>query len=130
MKKLFLSLWIACGTLSATEFRNDITHQIPEIGVSAKGFKTIPNVAQYGEGDWSKVVGISKGISLKEAYEIASGNPEITFFFYTKGGQMVLGSNEPGAYRVFRHGDAVFFSGDPWWGSAPGLADGYVKTQP
>ena len=29
---------------------------------------------------------------------------------------------------MFRNGDTVFFSGEPWLGTAPGLADTYVKT--
>lgn len=126
MKKLMITLVAACGALSAIELTNDITDEIPDITRSANGFKKIPNVAQYKMADWSKAVGIAKGISLEQAYKIANENPDITFFFYTKGGQMVL-EKEDGSYRVFRHGDTVFFSGDPWWGSAPGLADGYTR---
>lgn len=74
-------------------------------------------------------MGIAKGISLTEAYRIADANPEITFFFYTKGDQMVLETGDDLSYRVFRHGDTVFFSGEPWWGSATDLADGYTKNQ-
>jgi len=129
MNKLLLTLCIACGALGAVELQNDITYEIPEIEIaSVHGFKKIPNVAQYKMADWSQAVGIAKGITLSEAYAIAEVNPEITFFFYTKGGQMVL-EKEDGSYRVFRHGDTVFFSGEPWWGTAPGLADGYVRSQ-
>jgi len=129
MKRLIASLCIVCGAaLTAVELTNDITNQIPEIDSSiTQGFKKIPNVAQYKMADWSQVVGIARGISMDEAYRIANSNPDITFFFHTKGYQMVL-EKEDGSYRVFRHGDTVFFSGQPWWGSAPGLADGYVKT--
>ncbi len=126
MKKLLFSLCVACGSLAAANLTQDITAEIPEIPQSRNGFKKVPNVAQYKMADWSQAIGISKGISLDEAYKIANDNPEITFFFYTKGGQMVL-EREDGTYRVFRHGDTVFFSGNPWWGSAPGLADGYVR---
>ncbi len=90
--------------------------------------KKIDNVAQYKFGDWSGLVGISRGISRSEAMWIASQDPEITFFFYTKGGRMVLETPE-GGYRIFQHGDAVFFKGEPQWGEANGLADGYVKKQ-
>ena len=46
MKKLFLSLCIACGTLAAVELNHDITSEIPEIEApSSHGFKKIPNVA-------------------------------------------------------------------------------------
>ena len=34
-----------------------------------------------------------------------------------------------GEYIVFRKGDAAFFSGKPWFGSTPGLADGYEKKR-
>lgn len=105
---------------------SDITDEIPEIDAKLEGYEKIADVAQYKMADWSQVVGIAKNKSLAEAKAIADSHPEITFFFYTKGYQMVL-EKEDGSYRVFHHGDAVFFSGQPWWGSAPGLADGYVK---
>jgi hypothetical protein len=106
----------------------DLTQEIPEIHQQEMDgdFKKIENVAQYKMADWSGVIGIARNISRSEAIEIASENPEITFFFYTKGRQMVL-ETEEGDYRVFHHGDTVFFKGEPWWGSANGLADGYVK---
>jgi hypothetical protein len=108
---------------------DDLANQIPEIGApEAAGFQKVPDVAQYKMADWSGVVGIARNISRREAAKIAAENSEISFFFYTKGYQMVL-ETESGDYRVFRHGDTVFFKGQPWWGSAPGLADGYVKIQ-
>jgi len=128
MKNLLFALCVASGSMAAVELREDITHELPEIGVVAHNFKKIPNVAQYKMADWSQVVGIAKGITIQEAYKIANENPAIAFFFYTKGGQMVL-EREDGTYRVFRHGDTVFFAGDPWWGSAPGLADGYIRIK-
>jgi len=129
MNKLLLSLCIVCGTLASSELKEDITTQIPEIDVaSLHGLMKIPNVAQYKMADWSQAVGIAKGISLREAYHIAESNPEITFFFHTKGGQMVL-EKEDGSFRVFHHGDTVFFSGEPSWGSATGLSDGYIKNR-
>jgi queuine/archaeosine tRNA-ribosyltransferase len=134
MKKLALlascfAFAIASATaIDAVELKQDLTSEIPSISLpEVEGFQKIDNVAQYKEADWSQVVGIARHISLREAQMIAKENPEISFFFYTKGGQMVL-ETQDGGYRVFRHGDAVFFSGKPWWGSAPGLADGYVKT--
>jgi hypothetical protein len=103
----------------------DATNEIPEINVHPD-FQKTPDVAQYGEGDWSKVIGIAHRIRLAEAFEIATRNPEITYFFYMKGSRMVLNTPD-GNFRVFRRGDAVFFAGEPWWGSAPGFADGYIK---
>ncbi len=115
------------ASLFAVELTYDCTAEIPEIGVpEAQGFQKIDDVAQYKNADWSNVVGIARNITINEAYKIADANPEIAFFFHTKGYQMVL-EKEDGSYRVFRHGDTVFFKGSPWWGSAPYLADGYIK---
>ncbi len=117
---------LICAFGAAAHAR-DIAQDIPEIGIlENRNFQKIEDVAQYKFSDWSGVVGISRNISRAEAIRIAEENPEITFFFYTKGYQMVL-ETQDGDYRVFRHGDTVFFKGQPWWGSAPDLADGYVK---
>lgn len=106
----------------------DLTPEILHTDISAfYDCKKINDVAHYKNADWSNAVGITKGISVSDACKIARDNPLITYFFYTKGHQMVL-ETEDGGYRVFNHGDAVFFKGTPWWGSAPGLADGYVKN--
>lgn len=132
MKKLCLMIAsVACLTGTASLLANwqdnDMTHTIPVIHTEeTSGYQKVPDVAQYKMADWSNVIGIAKGVSLKQARKIADSNPEITFFFYMKGPQMVL-ENESG-YRVFSHRDAVFFSGTPWWGSAPGYADGYIKN--
>lgn len=83
-------------------------------------------ISDVGGVDWSQVIGRKNAISLNEAKEIANSNPQITYFFYMKGYQMILGNPSSGV-RVFGHGDAVFFTGEPQWGSAPDLADGYVK---
>jgi len=103
------------------------SQELPEIDMSAMPvYKKFSNVAQYGEADWNNVVGIARDISHCQAFRIADSNPEITFFFYTKGHQMSLRTKD-GDYRIFKHGDAVFFSGEPWFGSAKGLADSYIK---
>ena len=133
MKKTILGLiMVLCSfaLLSADNFMfNDITDEIPEIiNPAFIGFQKIEDVAQYKEADWSQVVGVAREVSVKEAVKIAKNDPRITYFFYTKGYQMVL-EKQDGDYRIFHHGDAVFFSGTPWWGSATGLADGYVKSE-
>lgn len=105
----------------------DISPAMPIIETAIPyGFNKVPDVAQYKNADWDNLIGVAKGVSINQAYTIANENPDISFFFYTKGGQMVLETTN-GDYRVFNNGDAVFFSGSPWWGSAPGLADGYTK---
>ncbi len=108
-------------SLASNATASEIT--IPEFSQ----IKKIPDVAQYKLADWSGVVDVAKGISVEEANWIALGNPEITFFFYTKGDQMILEC--PQGYRIFQQGDAVFFKGEPWWGEADDLADGYFKLQ-
>jgi hypothetical protein len=110
-------------------FYRNLTSDIPTLHppkTELEGFEKIENVAQYKMADWKNVVGISRNITLEQACDIANSDPSITFFFYMKGHQMVL-EKEDGSYRVFRHHDAVFFTGTPWWGSAPGFSDGYIK---
>ena len=112
-------------SLSASDYDSSQTIHLTETGYWEK----VPDVAQYGGGDWSQVVSFSKRISLARAKEIAAQDDRITYFFYVKGIQMVLGDvNQDFNIRVFHHGDTVFFSGTPWWGSAPELADGYIKV--
>lgn len=89
----------------------------------ASSFTRIADVAQYNGADWANEVRRDKALTLDQAKAIAAANPKITYFFITKGGQMSLGTK-----GVFRTGDVVFFSGKPWYGSAPGLADAYEKT--
>lgn len=152
MKKLFTSLAIAAISTQlvsanlvdiwhddgyAMHAIEDITHQIPEIEVGLQqedaNWKFLPNVAQYKAADWSTCVGIAHNVTPKEAKEIADSHAEITFFFFVKGGCMILENTQvtPQYVRVFQQGDAVFFKGDPEstavWGTAPGLADGYVR---
>ncbi len=89
----------------------------------------VPSVAEYKLADWDNVVMRVNGITPEKAIEIAETNPDVDYFFITTGYQMVLENREvyPEIYRIFHYGDTVFFSGEPWWGSAPGLADGYIK---
>lgn len=119
-----ITLMAASSALPAMGL-SDFTHEIPDIQVE-DGFKKIDDVAQYGHADWDNVVDFARRISLSEAKRIAQVNPEITYFFYVKGSRMIL-SNNQGSNYVFFYGDVVFFKGEPWWGSAPDLADGYVK---
>ncbi|MFK7968027.1 MAG: hypothetical protein AB8B68_02540 [Rickettsiaceae bacterium] len=120
--KLVFLLSISTSAIATT----DIIDKIPEIEEYSEFYKKIPDVAMYKEADWINVVGVSNNISVSEAFKIADTNPKITFFFYVQGGRMVLETKDD-KYRVFNHGDVVFFTGDPWWGSAPELSDGYIK---
>jgi hypothetical protein len=108
----------------------DLSGSIKEINQPIENsslFEKVPHVAQYGNGDWSHVIGMAKGISLDGALKIAASDRKITYFFYTNADQMVLGDVNKD-YRVFHRGDAVFFSGKPRWGDAGALADGYIKN--
>ncbi|MET0355972.1 MAG: zinc-dependent metalloprotease [Cellvibrio sp.] len=85
-------------------------------------FNRVADVAQYISADWKNEIRREKGLTIDQAKAIAASNPKITYFFITKGGQMTLGSK-----GLFRKGDAVFFSGKPWYGSAKGMADAYER---
>lgn len=119
-------------------------------------FRVQKDAAQYKESSYSNVVDVARNISLEEAFDIAEQNPEIDYFVYTKGWQMVLeipphvqfdlsqdpfglvtsahflydsGEKSQGYCRVFQVGDVVFFKKEGMWlGSAPGLADVYFKN--
>jgi hypothetical protein len=113
----------------------NLTEELPLLDVNqvkgnvkVKSFDKVADVAQYGGGDWSKVVGIARKVSLEEAQKIASTDRKISYFFYIKGPGVTLNSGD-GNRRAFRAGDAVFFSGTPHWGACDGISDGYVKTQ-
>ena len=80
------------------------------------------NVAEYKGASWNNLVKKTPKTSIKEAKQIADSDPAITFFFYCN--QTVY--LEPKG--VFEQGDAVFFSGEPWYGSAP-QCDSYEKVE-
>lgn len=112
---------------------HNAVHEIPLMGSvdsNNQNWTKIDDVAQYGGCDWDNAIGRAEGVSAEEAKFIADNDPRITFFFWTKGYQMVLINYEvnPPVYRTLHHGDAVFFTGEPRWGSANGLADGYEKS--
>ena len=70
--------------------------------------------------DWSGLRFTVHDCSPQQAQRIAMLDPTISFFFFCRE-PMVLSEG-----RTFAPGDAVFFSGQPWWGSAP-QCDGYQK---
>lgn len=95
------------------------------LGLLAGDYEQILDVAQYKGADWTNLVKIERNITVERAKEIADSDSSINFFFITKGFNFVLPT--PSGVQRFGFGDVAFFSGKPWWGSAPGLADGYVK---
>lgn len=88
-------------------------------------FEKIPGVAQYKNSDWSGHIVTKGNMTLEEAMKFAESKPDVDYFFHMKGWMHL--ESAPPQHRYFRPGDAVFFSGEPWWGSAPGYSDGYVK---
>jgi hypothetical protein len=70
-----------------------------------------PDVAMYGKADWSNMLWQGNFSSPDAAMQSVKGGE--TFFFYCNG-YLDLGSG-----KQFQPGDAVFFGGLPWWGSAP-----------
>ncbi|WP_223145922.1 hypothetical protein [Iodobacter fluviatilis] len=79
------------------------------------------NVAQFQGANWDNWIGTKACGSVETAREYADLNAEISFFFYCRQG-MVLTNG-----RSFNPGDAAFFSGQPWYGSAP-QCDSYQKV--
>ncbi len=131
MKKMIMSLFLVAVASTSLMAMQDFYNSADEIlpVQYSDGWKRIPNVAQSNSSDWSNAIAKAQGVTVKEAKEIADNNPDITYFFYVKGGRMVLGdiSSPQSQIRVFFHGDAIFFTGEPCWGTAPHLADGYIK---
>ena len=122
-----------------------------------EGFYVKRDLAQYKGSDYTNAVRVERGISLERAFDIAESDPEIDYFVYLKGGQMILeipqdvqynSNKDPlhlvthtsyrydngnlgyGGCRIFRHGDVVFFKKEGiWLGSAPDYADTYCKNE-
>lgn len=127
MKRTILSLVVIGLILSWVPCSNGIA-------LNKKGqvhWKKIPNVAQYKGADWANEIRREYGISVEKAKKIGASNSDITYFFHVKGEAMYLeGAPGPEGWAekgIFHRGDAVFFSGKPWYGSAPGLADSYER---
>lgn len=108
---------------SASSVKTSVSSAASSSKAAVVAFSRVADVAQYSGADWVNEVRRDKGLTIDQAKGIAAANPKITYFFITKGGQMSLG-----AKGVFRTGDVVFFSGKPWYGSAPGLADAYERA--
>jgi hypothetical protein len=84
------------------------------------------NVAMYEGANWSNYIQTVPDCSPQQAQRIALLDPKISFFFFCRS-NMVLTNPAWPAPRFFNPGDAVFFSGKPWFGSAP-QCDSYQKN--
>lgn len=88
-------------------------------------FEFIADSAQSAVVSWDNVVGVAHGVSVEDAKQIAAANPAITYFFWTKGCELMM-QNTDGKFSRFLHGDAVFFSGEATLDTVSGLADAYI----
>lgn len=92
-------------------------------------FKKMPNVTQYKGADWKNEITRKSGISLGDAFHTALSDDSISYFFYMNGSMYLEGNNGPDGWTekgAFNPGDAVFFSGEPWYGSSY-ASDAYEK---
>lgn len=83
------------------------------------------NVAMFEGADWGGYKKTVPNCSPEQARRIALLDPTIDFFFFARE-YMVLTNPDWSGPRTFNPGDAVFFGGEPWWGSAP-QCDAYQK---
>jgi gas vesicle protein len=79
------------------------------------------NVAEYGGASWNNLITTIPSTTVEAAKQYADSNSNINFFFYCRG-NLYLDAN-----HNFAAGTAVFFSGTPWYGSAP-QCDAYEKS--
>ncbi len=79
-----------------------------------------PNVAMYEGANWNNYLYTQNVNSADAALQAAQ--TAASFFFYCR--QPIILTNG----RTFQTGDAVFFTGSPWWGSAP-QCDAYYLGQ-
>lgn len=82
------------------------------------------NVAMFKGANWNTLIKKVPNCSPEEAKRIALKNPKISFFFFCREYMILENLGDKG---IFNPGDAVFFSGEPWYGSAP-QCDSYEKT--
>lgn len=71
----------------------------------------VPNVAMYEGANWDNYLYTQNFLNPETAMWKAPG--AASFFFYCRG-PLILKNG-----RSFNAGDAVYFTGLPWWGSAP-----------
>src|SRR4051794_5598650 len=72
------------------------------------------NVAMYGQADWSGWVRTVPNCTPQQAQRLAMADPAIRFFFFCRE-FMVLTNPAWPEPKSFQPGDAVFFTGEPWF---------------
>lgn len=80
----------------------------------------------FKSAEWSNLIQQVPNCTPQLAKRIALRNPAITFLFLCNE-PMYLEPTGANPARQFNPGDAVFFSGEPWFGSAP-QCDSYQKN--
>lgn len=85
-----------------------------------------PNLGMYEGANWDGYVKTVPNSSPEQARRVAMLDPTITFFFFFRE-YMVLTNPQWPSSKVFKSGDAVFFKGEPWFGSAT-QCDAYQKA--
>lgn len=88
------------------------------------GWTKSTNAAMHEDASWDNFIKKVPNCTPEKAKRIATKNPKISFFFFCRE-YMVL--NNLGEQGVFNPGDAMFFSGKPWYGPAP-QCDAYKKN--
>ncbi|MCV9930324.1 glycosyl hydrolase family 18 protein [Flavobacterium sp. LS1R49] len=82
------------------------------------------NSAMFKGANWNTLIKKVSNCTPELAKRIAIKDPKISFFFFCREAMILENLGDKG---IFRAGDAVFFSGEPWYGSAP-QCDSYEKT--
>lgn len=82
------------------------------------------NSAMFKGANWNTLVKKVPNCTPEQAKRIALKDSKITFFFFCKEAMVLENLGDKG---IFNSGDAVFFSGEPWYGSAP-QCDSYEKA--
>lgn len=90
-------------------------------GSRGASVQTVANVAMYEGANWDNYLYTQNFPTLDAAFQGAQ--TAASFFFYCRG-PLILKNG-----RSFQTGDAAFFTGVPWWGSAP-QADAYYLGPP
>ncbi|WP_138429825.1 EndoS/ChiA family endoglycosidase [Fodinibius saliphilus] len=89
------------------------------------GWTKKSDVAQYKKANWKNFIKKEPDCPPPKAKRIALQNPEISFFFYCRD-NLILEGPVYENHGPFNKGDAIFFSGEPWYGDAP-QCDSYQK---
>jgi hypothetical protein len=81
----------------------------------------VPDVAMFEGADWENYLYTQNFASVNDALQAAQTSA--SFFFYCREPMGLTNG------RSFQPGDTVFFTGSPWWGSAP-QCDAYYLGGP